>query len=521
MKPAAIGRRTLIRRRTLKRRDQRGFALLMIFLMASAVALMLYMQVPRQAFESERVEEQMLIDRGEQYKRAVYLYYVSNNRQWPTRIEDLENTNNHRYLRQRYKDPYTGKDEWRLIHTNGAFLTDSLVTPPPTQGAPGVQGGALAGTGGATTQGFQSPGFTVTQPSFAAQNGQNPADPNAPPQVNEQVQRRASDNTMVSTSSYQNIAGNAPAPNNANNGDSGYQPFNAASLPPISLYPNGYNAPPATGQPGANPAGNNPGVNNPAGINALAANQLNQLGLNQPGAANPNQSALNPSGVNPAGQSPINLPGTNFPMNNPGLSAPNPVNANLGIPNFGGSTPGQPTPVSSLNQGFNVPGSAAPGGPTGALAPAGGGLPPGGGLPGASSQAVNLINQLLTQPRQAPQGIGANQQTTGTGGIAGVASTHKGSTIKSYGDRTKYQEWEFVFQLNQLGASQLQPPGQGPNGSGGIPTSNPGTPGAPGGAAGATGATGMGAPAIGAPGTGPGATGAANGAQPSPLFSTN
>ena len=129
--------------------------LLLVFLMASAVALMLYMQLPREAFESERDKEQMLIDRGEQYKRAIYLYYVSNNRQWPSKIEDLESTNNHRYLRQRYVDPYTGKDEWRMIHTNGAFLTDSLVTPPPAQGSPGVQGGALAGNSASpTSQGF-------------------------------------------------------------------------------------------------------------------------------------------------------------------------------------------------------------------------------------------------------------------------------------------------------------------------------------------------------------------------------
>jgi hypothetical protein len=114
-----------MKRPPIKRRKQgeRGFALLLVFLMASAVALMLYMQVPREAFESERDKEQMLIDRGEQYKRAINMYYVSNNRAWPTRIEDLESTNNKRYLRHRYINPYTGKDEWRLIHTNGAFLT--------------------------------------------------------------------------------------------------------------------------------------------------------------------------------------------------------------------------------------------------------------------------------------------------------------------------------------------------------------------------------------------------------------
>ena len=32
-----------------------------------------------------------------------------------------------RFFRKRYIDPFTGKKEWRLIHTNGMMLTDSLV----------------------------------------------------------------------------------------------------------------------------------------------------------------------------------------------------------------------------------------------------------------------------------------------------------------------------------------------------------------------------------------------------------
>ena len=35
-----------------------------------------------------------------------------------------------------------------------------------------------------------------------------------------------------------------------------------------------------------------------------------------------------------------------------------------------------------------------------------------------------------------------------TGGIAGVASNYKGTSIKLYGGRQKYQEWEFIFSLN-------------------------------------------------------------------------
>src|SRR5207244_3562047 len=100
-------------------KQERGFALLIVFLMAAAVAFMLYRQMPRVAFETQRDREDLLIERGEQYKRAIQLYVVANKR-FPSKLEDLEKTNDKRYLRRRYVDPLTGKDEWRLIHVNAA-----------------------------------------------------------------------------------------------------------------------------------------------------------------------------------------------------------------------------------------------------------------------------------------------------------------------------------------------------------------------------------------------------------------
>jgi type II secretory pathway pseudopilin PulG len=123
----------------VRRRDnERGFALLIVFLLAAVVALMLYQQLPRVAFESQREKEQLLIDRGEQYKRAIQMYFVAF-KKYPSKIEDLENTNNKRFLRRRYIDPMTGKDEWRLIHVNAAGqLTDSQVQKPPSQPLAGL-----------------------------------------------------------------------------------------------------------------------------------------------------------------------------------------------------------------------------------------------------------------------------------------------------------------------------------------------------------------------------------------------
>src|SRR5579871_5887696 len=108
-------------------RGESGYALLLVFLMAACIAISLYMEMPRVAFESQRTKEQLLIDRGEQYKRAIQLFYRKNKR-FPATMEELEKFQEIRFLRQRYKDPMTGKDEWRLIHVGpGGQLTDSLV----------------------------------------------------------------------------------------------------------------------------------------------------------------------------------------------------------------------------------------------------------------------------------------------------------------------------------------------------------------------------------------------------------
>jgi hypothetical protein len=100
---------------------------LLVFLMASMIAISLYMELPRVAFQAERQKEQLLIEHGEQYKRAIGLFLRTNkNARWPASIEELESYNNHRSLRKRYIDPITGKDEWRLIHIQNGVLQDSV-----------------------------------------------------------------------------------------------------------------------------------------------------------------------------------------------------------------------------------------------------------------------------------------------------------------------------------------------------------------------------------------------------------
>ncbi len=109
------------------RNRESGYALLFIYAMAAILAMMLLMTMPRVAFEAQRDKEQLLIDRGEQYSRAIALYVRKFNK-YPADIDALDNTQNIRFLRGHYVDPMTGKDEWRLIHVGpGGVFTDSLV----------------------------------------------------------------------------------------------------------------------------------------------------------------------------------------------------------------------------------------------------------------------------------------------------------------------------------------------------------------------------------------------------------
>ena len=121
------------------RKSESGFALLFIYAMAATVAIMLYLELPRVAFEAQRDREQLLIDRGEQYSRAITLYVRKFNR-FPADFNALDSTQNLRFLRGHYIDPMTGKDEWRLIHVGpGGVFLDSLVNKKKadtTQSAP-------------------------------------------------------------------------------------------------------------------------------------------------------------------------------------------------------------------------------------------------------------------------------------------------------------------------------------------------------------------------------------------------
>jgi type II secretory pathway pseudopilin PulG len=91
--------------------------MLFVTLLALAAAAV----APRIAFQIRRDREEELIHRGVQYSRAIRRY-VKKTGGYPVRIEQLENTNNMRFLRKRYKDPITGQD-FKILHLGDVKLT--------------------------------------------------------------------------------------------------------------------------------------------------------------------------------------------------------------------------------------------------------------------------------------------------------------------------------------------------------------------------------------------------------------
>lgn len=104
-----------------KKPASEGFALLFVIFLVALVLIGASVAVLRIKTEGLRQREADMIWRGEQYQRAIGLYYRKNGR-YPTSLDDLvKGTPGLRYLREAYKDPMNRTDgSWRLIYVTPA-----------------------------------------------------------------------------------------------------------------------------------------------------------------------------------------------------------------------------------------------------------------------------------------------------------------------------------------------------------------------------------------------------------------
>jgi|SRR5208283_4489529 len=286
---------------------ERGFALLLVFLMAAVIGIALFAEVPRVALQAQRAKEQLLVERGEQFKRAIQLFVRANKgTRFPADIDDLDRGyNNLRFLRHRYKDPMTGKDEWRIIHMQGGVLVDSLLNKPKDgdkqeESTLGQNISAQAGLGETANGGQTQPNaINRRRPSEGGTSGTaGPGDQTGP-------------------SADQ---GNGPQPGDGAGGTSQQQPGSSgATGGPVSPFGTAPGIPGMPGQfpgqppviPGGNPGGPGSGNSGDSGssvggygsaFGSSSPSGSPSSGAGLPGGQNPANTANPPNGMNGLGQ---------------------------------------------------------------------------------------------------------------------------------------------------------------------------------------------------------------------------
>ncbi|HWG48740.1 MAG TPA: hypothetical protein VN669_03555 [Candidatus Acidoferrales bacterium] len=147
-----------------KKRNQRGYLLLSVMLLITLMLIMLAAEAPRVAQQIKRAKEEELVHRGKEYAIAIkkYVHKMGN---YPTSLEQLEDTNHIRFLRKRYNDPMTGKADWKLIHVGEAEIKI------PQNKNPGLEGSGNPGLTGSTPSAGTQPGSTgLSQSSGLSQS---------------------------------------------------------------------------------------------------------------------------------------------------------------------------------------------------------------------------------------------------------------------------------------------------------------------------------------------------------------
>jgi len=140
-------------------RSARGYILLTLLLFMSLLAIAAVAALPEIAQQIQRDREEELVHRGTAYMRAIKAYYKKFGR-YPVRVEDLENTNQIRFLRKRYKDPmvrdpkHPGELDFKFIRPGDPVLNMlGLGGANLGQGmAPGAGPGGMMGPGQALIQ---------------------------------------------------------------------------------------------------------------------------------------------------------------------------------------------------------------------------------------------------------------------------------------------------------------------------------------------------------------------------------
>lgn len=170
--------RTSIPIRCRPQPSEEGYILIAVIFMLAILMISLSVAAPAIKRDIQRDRELETMQRGKQYIRAIKLYYKKFGA-YPPSADALLKTSEIRFLRRKYIDPTSGKDEWKPIH----FGQNKAPTAMGFFGQP-LGGSTIAGVGpsgsgtiaGATTLGGPpDASSTATPPATGAAT-----DPNSP-----------------------------------------------------------------------------------------------------------------------------------------------------------------------------------------------------------------------------------------------------------------------------------------------------------------------------------------------------
>jgi type II secretory pathway pseudopilin PulG len=226
-----------------RRRLESGYLLLAVLLMMALMIIAATIEVPRIVEQIKRDREEEMIHRGTEYARAVKKFYKKFGR-YPANLEQLDNTNQIRFLRKRYKDPLTKDGKWKLLNYGDIQTLLNPNAPGTPAAALGAQGqgafgqpSAITSVGTTGTPSTPSPGNVISTSSTGFDQG-------TPPAQQQQQQQTG-------------VVGNA----SQGNSQQGSSPFaNTFSLGSNSASSAGQQGSAPGNQPGSAGPGSNPGA---------------------------------------------------------------------------------------------------------------------------------------------------------------------------------------------------------------------------------------------------------------------
>ncbi len=139
--------------------SEKGYILLAVICLLALFILSLSIALPSISRQIERDREIETMHRGKQYVRAIKLYYKKFGN-YPSNVDALVNTNQMRFLRKKYIDPITGKNDWKPIHYGQNKLPTAYgFFGQPIASSMGSMGGAGCGGSGLNSSSLGSSSF--------------------------------------------------------------------------------------------------------------------------------------------------------------------------------------------------------------------------------------------------------------------------------------------------------------------------------------------------------------------------